>query len=454
MQFDLKNLICPITQMYFREPVLTNTNQVYERMGLEKWLKNHNTCPFTRGIITKYEPCIKTLNLLKEHKSKIPNEEIFRLFFNFNTYCNLEDKYVESYIFESEYSFYDMMNLRKVCHQRHALFFVKYSSTQLNLVNIIDFFIKHHINLNDIYIKEHMKENYFGKHEYTIEYLTQNLQSCSFGLYLFFIKNLNEKITFEKVLKFLYRNNLHLNYNSLNRLTNSGMKFYCSDIKQLTINRLYNNLQWYENNFKIHDKENLKLKVCIDSIFPLIFICQTDKRTKYQDKITYEDNWELTRVKNSYKKIYKKKVVYSCLKFYLSLIPLEFWCVIFDKHNRSILTVILDAIDNLPSIEFNCIKFLDWLLEHDFKIHKEYYYLDCVENLYVYDTNSKICKFNRDTSEISNDDEFMYWPEKECTKRKFGTSTKYERYSHKNTRKQKKRPFLLNIMIISKYLYL
>ena len=45
-----KELICPITQELFRDPVSTMDGQVYERAAIELWLSDHDTSPLT-GVV-------------------------------------------------------------------------------------------------------------------------------------------------------------------------------------------------------------------------------------------------------------------------------------------------------------------------------------------------------------------------------------------------------------------
>ena len=45
---DDEGLICPITQEYFRDPVLAEDGRLYEREAITRWINEHRTSPFTR----------------------------------------------------------------------------------------------------------------------------------------------------------------------------------------------------------------------------------------------------------------------------------------------------------------------------------------------------------------------------------------------------------------------
>ena len=47
-EFDENFGICPITQDYMKNPVLTPSGNYYEKTALLKWLKKHGTDPITR----------------------------------------------------------------------------------------------------------------------------------------------------------------------------------------------------------------------------------------------------------------------------------------------------------------------------------------------------------------------------------------------------------------------
>ena len=53
-------LLCPITRMMFREPVVVSSGKTYDRDAIKKWLRCHNTCPETRSKISN----LLTPNLL------------------------------------------------------------------------------------------------------------------------------------------------------------------------------------------------------------------------------------------------------------------------------------------------------------------------------------------------------------------------------------------------------
>ena len=48
---DDDNLICPITQEYFRDPVLAEDGRLYEREAITRWINEHGTSPFTRQVL-------------------------------------------------------------------------------------------------------------------------------------------------------------------------------------------------------------------------------------------------------------------------------------------------------------------------------------------------------------------------------------------------------------------
>ena len=51
MSIDDESLICPITQEYFRDPVLAEDGRLYEREAITRWINEHGTSPFTRQIL-------------------------------------------------------------------------------------------------------------------------------------------------------------------------------------------------------------------------------------------------------------------------------------------------------------------------------------------------------------------------------------------------------------------
>ena len=48
---DDENLICPITQEYFRDPVRAGDGRLYERAAITRWINEHGTSPFTRQAL-------------------------------------------------------------------------------------------------------------------------------------------------------------------------------------------------------------------------------------------------------------------------------------------------------------------------------------------------------------------------------------------------------------------
>ena len=48
---DDDNLICPITQEYFRDPVIAEDGRLYEREAITRWINEHGTSPFTRQVL-------------------------------------------------------------------------------------------------------------------------------------------------------------------------------------------------------------------------------------------------------------------------------------------------------------------------------------------------------------------------------------------------------------------
>ena len=48
---DDENLICPITQEYFRDPVRADDGRLYEREAITRWINEHGTSPFTRQVL-------------------------------------------------------------------------------------------------------------------------------------------------------------------------------------------------------------------------------------------------------------------------------------------------------------------------------------------------------------------------------------------------------------------
>jgi len=47
---DIPNeLICPITEEIFFDPVMTSDGQTYERKAIEIWLRDHDTSPISNS---------------------------------------------------------------------------------------------------------------------------------------------------------------------------------------------------------------------------------------------------------------------------------------------------------------------------------------------------------------------------------------------------------------------
>ena len=51
-EFDEDYGICPITQNYMKNPVLSPSGNYYEKSAILNWLKNNNTDPLTRQYLT------------------------------------------------------------------------------------------------------------------------------------------------------------------------------------------------------------------------------------------------------------------------------------------------------------------------------------------------------------------------------------------------------------------
>ena len=51
MSTDDQSLICPITQEYFRDPVIAEDGRLYEREAITQWIKENGTSPFTRQVL-------------------------------------------------------------------------------------------------------------------------------------------------------------------------------------------------------------------------------------------------------------------------------------------------------------------------------------------------------------------------------------------------------------------
>lgn len=46
------DFICPITTMIFKDPVMTEDGNTYEREAIEAWLRTRNTSPLTNMPLT------------------------------------------------------------------------------------------------------------------------------------------------------------------------------------------------------------------------------------------------------------------------------------------------------------------------------------------------------------------------------------------------------------------
>ena len=51
MTTDDSTVICPITQDYFRDPVIAEDGHVYEREAITRWINENGTSPVTRQIL-------------------------------------------------------------------------------------------------------------------------------------------------------------------------------------------------------------------------------------------------------------------------------------------------------------------------------------------------------------------------------------------------------------------
>ena len=62
---DHQDLICPITKLYFRNPVIASDGHVYEENAIAQWLEKNQTSPMTREKIDyKIFPCNIIKNLI------------------------------------------------------------------------------------------------------------------------------------------------------------------------------------------------------------------------------------------------------------------------------------------------------------------------------------------------------------------------------------------------------
>jgi len=56
---ELKDIICPITQQIFREPVVVSDGHIYEEYAIRKWIIEHETSPMTREVLSnKFYKCM------------------------------------------------------------------------------------------------------------------------------------------------------------------------------------------------------------------------------------------------------------------------------------------------------------------------------------------------------------------------------------------------------------
>ena len=77
MSDDDDNLICPITQEYFRDPVLAEDGHVYEREAITRWISEGGTSPFTRQVLN--------VNHLQ------PNDEVKKRASSATSYSNITE---------------------------------------------------------------------------------------------------------------------------------------------------------------------------------------------------------------------------------------------------------------------------------------------------------------------------------------------------------------------------
>jgi ankyrin repeat protein len=93
---EIRDYICPITQMVFRDPVLAPDGHFYERLALTRWLKNSNKSPLTGLVIDKIMiSCVLFNNMLKDyliaHPDKLSDQFVEQSVeeFNAEVFCRL-----------------------------------------------------------------------------------------------------------------------------------------------------------------------------------------------------------------------------------------------------------------------------------------------------------------------------------------------------------------------------
>lgn len=113
ISLDIENLICPITQEIFKDPVVADDQIIYERDAIEDWLLKNNISPITRHrmtnilISTNFIKNLVNIALckypeLKELQYKISDIERIKVFMNTGRYDNIK-----------KYKDFDLLSLRK-----------------------------------------------------------------------------------------------------------------------------------------------------------------------------------------------------------------------------------------------------------------------------------------------------------------------------------------------------
>lgn len=72
---ECTDIICPITQCIFKEPVLANDGMTYESDALKTWLKKSKKSPLTRTDITNYYPNVLAKQLIDKYLEANPNKK-------------------------------------------------------------------------------------------------------------------------------------------------------------------------------------------------------------------------------------------------------------------------------------------------------------------------------------------------------------------------------------------
>lgn len=68
---DLDAILCPISRRVMRDPVITPYGHCFDRSFIEDWLSREQTCPITRGYLTKEQltPCIAIRKMIQQYQS-------------------------------------------------------------------------------------------------------------------------------------------------------------------------------------------------------------------------------------------------------------------------------------------------------------------------------------------------------------------------------------------------